>query len=124
MSELIKLVFDNGKILPCYHATSIEERQAGLTAYKDIPENHGLLFVYDRPETPCIWNSGVPFDIEILYFSLDDLSIKNVSFAKKDSKDIVMCPSPVKLVLEIKAGTMKALGLSIGSKIVDITDNS
>lgn len=58
----------------CGHKLQVEiardpaERMKGLMDRDSIPKGHGMLFVFDAPQTLTFWMKNVPFDIDIGFF--------------------------------------------------------
>lgn len=94
-----------------------ESRAMGLMFRDDMPANHGMLFLFSRPEPRAFWMKNTRIPLDILYFDGD---LKLVSMAENTRpcrRD--PCPSypsgmPAQYVLEINGGLASELGIKRG----------
>jgi len=89
-------------------ARNPEEWTKGLSGRTQLPENHGLFFIYSSTEPRSFWMKGMVFPIDIVYID-DSNSVvkiaKNVPPMMPDD-DVKLYPSgtPIKYALELNAG--------------------
>ena len=89
-------------------ARNPEEWAKGLSGRTQLPENHGLFFIYSSTEPRSFWMKGMVFPIDIVYID-DSNSVvkiaKNVPPMMPDD-DVKLYPSgtPIKYALELNAG--------------------
>ena len=89
-------------------ARNPEEWTKGLSGRTQLPENHGLFFIYSSTEPRSFWMKGMVFPIVIVYID-DSNSVvkiaKNVPPMMPDD-DVKLYPSgtPIKYALELNAG--------------------
>jgi uncharacterized membrane protein (UPF0127 family) len=97
-------------------ALTEDQHQRGLMYRASMPADHGMLFVFDKPDTYSFWmhNTLIPLDIIFL-----DPSGKVVDIHTRQSKDDTGIPprDPALYVIELNAGTAKSLGLTVGDTI-------
>ena len=97
-----------------------QEAQArGLSGRTDVPHGYGMLFVFSTPDTYSFWMKDMLVPIDILWLS-DDGTILGLedSVAPSSYPDTSFtAPSPVRLVLELRAGEARLRGLSIGQRV-------
>ncbi len=80
-----------------------QDRAVGLMWRKSMPENHGMLFVFDSHAIHCFWmrNTYIPLSIAFLR---DDGSIVNIK-DMQPQQDASHCPTePVRYALEVNQG--------------------
>ncbi|MGC9046691.1 MAG: DUF192 domain-containing protein [Minisyncoccia bacterium] len=101
--------------------TMIKQMQ-GLSIYQNINNNEGMLFVFPNKNIRTFWMKGMKFPIDIIW--IDDNKI--IGFEKNVQPEpgvidnllkIYSSPAPVDKVLELKAGTIDNLNLTMGSQI-------
>jgi uncharacterized protein len=97
-------------------------RERGLMFRDSMPADHGMLFVFDRPDVQTFWMKNTHIPLDILYF---DQNYKLVSMSERTppchsmSNDCPMYPSsgPAQYVLELNAGTAERLGVKEGDEL-------
>ncbi|MFA9262631.1 MAG: DUF192 domain-containing protein [Undibacterium sp.] len=95
-------------------AATSEARTLGLGERGSYPENHGMLFLFDRPDRYGFWMKGMRFPIDIIFLSRGRVISIERSFQPSDRR-IVTPPEPVDQVLEVNAG--EADHLSPGDQV-------
>lgn len=109
--------------LPSGESISIEvartgpEQILGLSGRESLPENHGMLFVYDQLTLPSFWMRDMHFPIDIIW--LHDGEIVGVveRFAPESFPESVSPEVGVNAVLEVNAGFFEHQGLVIGDRL-------
>ncbi|AZO62689.1 MAG: DUF192 domain-containing protein [Mesorhizobium sp.] len=94
-------------------ADSSEEREAGLMYRKDMADDHGMLFVFERPAEVNFWMKNTPMPLDLVFIGQDG-RIKAVKRGEPESEAIISPGQPVSFVLELKAGTAAKDGLKDG----------
>jgi len=97
-----------------------EDLQKGLSGRKTIPDNQGMLFLFDKKDYYPFWMKGMLFSIDIIY--IDD---NKVVYIVENAPSSTQVPNlihykpdqPANRVLEVKAGIAKKLGISRGTTI-------
>lgn len=93
-------------------------RNQGLSGFKGLLKNEGMLFVFDVPDNVGFWMKDMLFPIDIVWIDSD---MKVVSFKENVSPDtfpqILYPNTPALYVLEVTAGTVSSLGLQKGDKV-------
>lgn len=98
-------------------ARTEQERARGLMFRKQLPENHGMLFVFDRPEHLSFWmkNTYLPLD---MVFITDEMRVLGVvENATPLSTQSQQVPGNSQFVLEVNAGFCQAHGVRDGSRV-------
>lgn len=95
-----------------------EEQIRGLSNRESLPENEGMLFIFNKPGIYDFWMKNMNFPIDIIWASADKKIIgieENIlpgTFPKTFSP-----PSPIKYALEANAGWAKKNKIVVGEKI-------
>ncbi|RUU04801.1 DUF192 domain-containing protein [Mesorhizobium sp. USDA-HM6] len=94
-------------------ADTSEEREAGLMFRKDMADDHGMLFVFERPGEVNFWMKNTPMPLDLVFIGQDG-RIKAIKRGEPESEAIISPGQPVSFVLELKAGTAAKDGLKDG----------
>jgi uncharacterized membrane protein (UPF0127 family) len=99
-------------------ADTFEKREKGLMGRDSLPDNHGMLFLFDEPSTPAFWMKDCKIYLDMIFIGADGL-IKGIHH-KAIPGDLTPIPSPepVIAVLEILGGTSEKLRISKGDKVI------
>jgi hypothetical protein len=94
-------------------------RARGLMFRDQLPANHGMLFVFERPAIQTFWMKNTHLPLDILYFDPEYKLInvqQRVPPCRSAGDDCPLYPStaPAQYVLELNAGTADALGVKPG----------
>lgn len=102
-------------------AVSMRAQQQGLMYRDAMPENHGMLFVYDQPRYMSFWmkNTYIPLSIAFLK---DDGTIVNIEKMKPqqgpfDPQERYISRERCKYALEMNQGWFEKHGIKAGDKI-------
>ncbi len=98
-------------------ADTDEERERGLMFRTDLKDNSAMLFVFDDSRLVTMWMENTPSALDMVF--LDDNG--RISAIRENampfSRTIISSGGPARFVVEVKAGTAKRLGLTIGDKV-------
>lgn len=104
--------------------TSIEKMK-GLGGRVSMPDNYGMLFVYDHKEGFNFWMRGMQFPLDFIW--IDGKKVADITTDVPPPKSVLDMPVIVKpktevdKVLELNAGTAQKLGVKIGD-VVEFLD--
>jgi len=97
-------------------ASTPELGELGLSYRDSLAPNHGMLFLFNPPQSAGIWMKGMKFPLDILWLDQD---FRIVTLKERISPDTYPTPffpaKPVSYVIELPAGFAKAHQLSVGS---------
>lgn len=95
-----------------------EARVLGLSGRSDIPEDYGMLFVFDTDVTPSFWMKDMLMPIDIIWISKDREIVSIDSFVEPTTyPNTFSPPTPIRYVLETRAGEADRQGWEPGMKI-------
>ena len=97
-------------------AQTPEQRQIGLMWRKDLPQNEGMLFVFEQPSVQCFWMRNTLTALTAAFLE-DDGTIVNLEDMKPQSDDSHCSTKPVRFVLEMNQGWFKKRGMQAGFKL-------
>jgi uncharacterized membrane protein (UPF0127 family) len=98
-------------------ALTPEEHQIGLMYRSEMPQNEGMLFVFQVPSKQCFWMKNTILPLTAAFIA-DDGSIVNLEDMKAQTTDSHCSLKPVRYVLEMNQGWFSKKGLKAGSKLV------
>jgi uncharacterized membrane protein (UPF0127 family) len=110
----------NGRRFAVEIAADDESRARGLMFRDSMPADHGMLFVFERPEPQAFWMRNTRIPLDILYF---DAQRRLVSVAAGVPPCTTQqCPSypsaaPAQFTLELNAGLARELGAKRGDEL-------
>lgn len=67
----VTLTLPSGWKIKAKLAQADAERQRGLMYFKSLPENKGMLFVFDTEEARSFWMKNTFIDLDIIYIGAD-----------------------------------------------------
>ncbi len=109
----------SSKIITAEIADTDELRVLGLSGRESLPEDRGMLFIFDQPGVYGIWMKDMNFPIDIVFIDENKQIISTENNVSPDTfPDIFRPASPAKYVLEIPAGFV----LKNNVKIEDFVD--
>jgi hypothetical protein len=97
-------------------AQTPEQRQIGLMWRKDLPQNEGMLFIFEQPSVQCFWMRNTLTALTAAFVD-DDGTIVNLADMKPQSDDSHCSTKPVRYVLEMNQGWFKKRGIQAGFKL-------
>ncbi|MFG6413741.1 DUF192 domain-containing protein [Roseateles sp. DC23W] len=97
-------------------AQTDRERAIGLMHRKDMPANHGMLFVFDEASPQCFWMKNTLLPLSIAFVA-DDGSIVNIADMKPMDETSHCSSKPVRYALEMNKGWFAKRGLKAGAKL-------
>ncbi len=112
-SETLKI---GDQTLKIAYAGNDKTREQGLSFTKSLAENHGMLFIFDRQETPGFWMKDMNYPLDIIWIDENKTVIgisENImpeTFPEKFYPD-----KPVKYALELNAGFANLHNLTVGT---------
>ena len=94
-----------------------DSQRLGLMFRESMPDDHGMLFIFDGETPRGFWMKNTKISLDILYFDAD----RRLVYLHQGVPPCTTpeCPSypshhPAKYVLELNAGTAKRLGVELG----------
>lgn len=101
-------------------ARTSEEHALGLMFRDEMPDDHGMLFIFPRAVTRSFWMKNTRIPLDIFYFD-DELRLVSVAENAKPCR-VSRCPSypsdgPARYVLELNAGKAAELGVEPGDRL-------
>ena len=97
----------------------IDQQILGLSGRESLPENAGMLFVYNSSGNPGIWTKNMNFAIDIIWIDKDREVLEITSNVSPDTyPTIFRSQDPILYILEVNAGWSERNNINVGDNIV------
>ncbi len=107
-----------GKDLEVYLADTPRIRTRGLSNKTYLPEEKGMLFVFEKPDQYSFWMKDMKFSIDMVWIDEEGKVIFVKENATPESYPALFTPpKPALYVLEVNAGYARELGLTVGTEV-------
>lgn len=93
------------------------DRQKGLMGVTALPDNYGMLFVFDETVQPAFWMKDTLIPLEVVFMSKQG-QIKAITPMQPQSEEIHPAPEPLPYALELPQGWMATHNVTIGDTCV------
>jgi uncharacterized protein len=100
-------------------ATTEPERERGLMFRKELPQGQGMLFDFFNDQPVSFWMHNTYISLDLIFIRSDGRIMNIAESAKPMSDDLIPSAAPVRAVLEVIAGTARALGIKPGDKVIN-----
>jgi uncharacterized protein len=97
-------------------ALTPEQRQIGLMFRKEMPQQEGMIFIFEQPAQQCFWMKNTVLPLTAAFVA-DDGTIVNLADMKPQTTDPHCSAQPVRFVLEMNKGWFARKGIKAGSKL-------
>lgn len=99
-------------------ATTTAAREQGLSGRESIPDDYGMLFVFDEPNYYGFWMKNTRISLDIFWLDDKGQVVSMVQSATPDSYPRVFYPAAsASYVLETAAGFAEAHGVATGTTL-------
>ena len=90
------------------------ERSRGLMFVEHMPENQGMLFVYDAPHTAAFWMKNTKISLDLIFLNAKGEVAHIHHSAAPMNEQIISGGDDIQYVVEINGGLSKKTGISLG----------
>ena len=98
-------------------ARTADEKAFGLMFKRNMPNDRGMIFIWDRPATRQFWMRNTYMSLDILFFDAEGMLLHIAPNAEPLSDTQIPSLAPAQYVVEVNAGIAAKLGITIGSKL-------
>lgn len=91
-----------------------EQREIGLMHRKEMPQQEGMLFVFERPGVQCFWMKNTLLPLTAAFVA-DDGRIVNLADMQPQTLDSHCSAEPVRYVLEMNQGWFAKKNIQAGT---------
>ena len=103
-------------------AETTEKRKQGLQCRNKIPQQEGMLFLWEREDNRVFWMKKTYIPLDIIFLDQNKQIIDFFLNAKPMDQSPIISNGKAKYVLEINAGEFNNLDLKLGQKLNIFTD--
>lgn len=95
------------------------EREKGLSGRDFLPENQGMLFVFEKPDYWSFWMKGMKFPLDFVWIKDNQIVeiTENVKPEDFQPPKVLQPKIPSDKVLEVNGGMVKSWGIKVGDTI-------
>ncbi len=93
------------------------DRERGLMFRKTMARDHGMLFEYEAEQPVAFWMHNTYLPLDIVFIGKDGRVVHVARDAKPMDDSLIPSGSPALGVLELDAGTAKAIDLKDGDRV-------
>jgi uncharacterized protein len=97
-------------------AQTPNQREIGLMFRTEMPQQEGMLFVFEQPSKLCFWMKNTVLPLTAAFIA-DDGSIVNLADMKPQTTDSHCATRAVRYVLEMNQGWFSKRGIKAGSRL-------
>jgi uncharacterized membrane protein (UPF0127 family) len=97
-------------------AVTPEQRQIGLMFRAEMPQNEGMLFVFEQSSQQCFWMKNTLLPLTAAFLA-DDGTIVNLADMKPQTTNPHCSKQPVRFVLEMNQGWFAKKGIKAGARL-------
>ena len=101
-----------------YLALNDEQRRRGLMHVRQLAATTGMLFVYDSNDYVSMWMKNTFIPLDMIFARADGTVASVVRDTEPQSLRPILADEPVRFVLELNAGTARALAIDEGSRLL------
>lgn len=99
-------------------ASTTEDEEKGLGGRDSMPEDQGMLFVFDNPGIYSFWMKDMQFSLDMVWIGQDKKVVGIASdISPSTYPDVFMADSAILYVLELNSGAAERFGISTGTKL-------
>lgn len=91
------------------------ERAQGLMFRRVMPDDRGMLFVFERTRRLAFWMKNTPMPLDLLFIDADGV-VRAIRQGVPFSEAEIAPPVEARFVLELKAGTAQKAGIAEGAR--------
>jgi len=97
-------------------ATSEHDQEVGLMHRDNLPDGHGMIFVFTEAQTQAFWNHDVHFGLDLI-FADDKGTVVSLKHLKPYNDTYVYSDSPYYYTIELNDGVVANLHVKVGDQL-------
>jgi uncharacterized membrane protein (UPF0127 family) len=98
-------------------AATPEKREFGLMYRRDLPANHGMLFIFPAEKVNSFWMKNTPIPLDMIFINRERKIVGIVHETVPFSMDGRSVSVPSQYVLEINGGLSRQYGFKAGDVV-------
>jgi hypothetical protein len=100
-----------------WRADTPATREQGLMYVRDMRQDQAMIFVYEPPQYVAMWMKNTLLPLDMLFVDEAGCVVKAERQTRPGSLDTIRADAPVALVVELKGGIAKELGIGVGDRV-------
>lgn len=105
-------------VFEAWRADAPQTRMQGLMFVREMRPDQAMVFVYEPPQAVEMWMKNTLMPLDMLFADGAGCIVKVQREARPQSLDTIAARVPVAVVVELKGGMAKALGIDVGDRVV------
>lgn len=105
------------QIVQLQFAVTGAEMQRGLMGRRDLQPDHGMIFVYGRPQQLSFWMRNTPTPLDIGYFTADGVLREIYAMHPFDETAVPSVRSDLQFAVEMNQGWYQRHGVKPGAQL-------
>jgi uncharacterized protein len=98
-------------------ADTNEKRALGLMYRQELPELHGMLFLFPRQELQSFWMKNTPLPLDIIFIDVSGTIVSIAANATPFSENPLSSGKAAQFVLEVNGGFCQRHGIAVGDRV-------
>ncbi|MGH8005679.1 MAG: DUF192 domain-containing protein [Candidatus Binatia bacterium] len=98
-------------------ADTAEKRNFGLMYRNELPELHGMLFLFPREAPLSFWMKNTPLPLDIIFINATHTIVSIAQNTTPFSPKPLPSGSPAQFVLEVNGGFCQRHGVAVGDRV-------
>lgn len=100
-------------------AKTEEEKQKGLSGREALPQDQGMVFLFEEPSIHSFWMKDMKFPIDIIFINENKIVsiIENAKPDNSENRPLYQPTAPSNTVFEINAGLAKKYNFKPGDTV-------
>jgi len=98
-------------------ADTHEKRALGLMYRRELPELHGMLFLFPRQEPQSFWMKNTPLSLDIIFIDATRTIVSIAQNTTPFSEKLLPSDKPAQFVLEVNSGFCQRHGIAVGDRV-------
>jgi len=99
-------------------ATTKQEQALGLMFRRSLPDNAGMLFIYQPPQPAAMWMKNTLIPLDMVFIAPDGKVLRIETNTEPFSTRVIPSEGTISAVLELNAGQADKIGLKRGDKVI------
>jgi len=98
-------------------AKNQKEKEQGLMFVTDLPDNYGMVFLFEKEQVINMWMRNTKISLDMLFIDKNNKIVAIKHSTTPESLDLISSEHKITKVLEINGGLSKSLGIEIGNSV-------
>jgi uncharacterized membrane protein (UPF0127 family) len=94
-------------------------QQKGLMFRESLAKDHGMVFVFSKPERYCMWMKNTPLPLSVAFIDATG-RIVNIESMQPKTETSHCARSPVPYALEMKQGWFREKRITAGDRVLGL----